>query len=234
MILVEYSTANSYLIRFAEAEEDCNKSLDLDPTFVKAYHRRGTSRANTGKIELAISDFEKVLSIEPHNKAALQELEKLLKFKENENEKSKNSGISKTKGGKFKSSDNTQSGRAPESIRAKKATIVDLSLNHPSLTVIEELNPISNTDKVKPAVKVSIASVNDNKQEDLAIGKLVNQLSGVKHVEVNTSQLPTTLVVNSVPSAPKNYIQFESDWMKLKNNGSLRYQYLKVRFICFM
>lgn len=35
------------------------------------------ARASTGRTDLARKDFEKVLSLEPHNKAAQQELDKL-------------------------------------------------------------------------------------------------------------------------------------------------------------
>ncbi|GFW00776.1 RNA polymerase II-associated protein 3, partial [Trichonephila clavipes] len=65
--------------QFQAAENDCNLCLSLDPTYVKAYLRRGTARKALDKIHLAHSDFLKVLELEPENKQARLELEKLNK-----------------------------------------------------------------------------------------------------------------------------------------------------------
>lgn len=219
--------------RFSEAEADCNKSLHLDPTFVKAYHRRGTSRANTGKMELAISDFEKVLSIEPHNKAASQELERLLKSRDTNSTKHTTEAKSKDfpliKGEQPVIS-KVHPTKSSESIQPKRTSQrVDLSLHHPSLTIIEEIVPKPNTTIIESTAKISIKSVNDNKQEGLGIDKLLNQIIVENPVEANKikPQRPAA-VVNTVPPAPKNYIQFECDWSKLKNDTFLQFQYLKV------
>lgn len=207
--------------------------MHLDPTFVKAYHRRGTSRANIGKIELAINDFEKVLSIEPHNKAASQELERLLKSREKSSSKStteeKSKGFSLKKGEQPGISKVQPTNRQSETIKTK---IIDLSLHHPSLTIHEEIVPVPNTKKVESTTKIAIKSVNDSKQEGLGINKLLNQISSenkIVEVDKNENQTPIA-VVNTVPPVPKNYIQFECDWTKLKNNNFLRFQFLKVAF----
>lgn len=46
--------------RYAAAEADCNKCIKLDPKYIKAYLRRGTSRIKLAKPEAAREDFQKV------------------------------------------------------------------------------------------------------------------------------------------------------------------------------
>ncbi|KAL1513129.1 hypothetical protein ABEB36_002589 [Hypothenemus hampei] len=53
---------------FIAAEEDCNTSLRLDHTYVKALQRRAAAREALGKLTLAINDLELVLVHEPNNK----------------------------------------------------------------------------------------------------------------------------------------------------------------------
>lgn len=50
-----------------EAEADCAAALQLDPSYVKAWHRRGTARRQLGKLVEAAADFEEVLRLEPSN-----------------------------------------------------------------------------------------------------------------------------------------------------------------------
>jgi len=70
---------------FAAAEKDCNLSLKLDGTYVKALQRRAAARENLGKLELAKNDLEMVLLHEPKNResaTALQNLKKKLEVVE--------------------------------------------------------------------------------------------------------------------------------------------------------
>lgn len=65
--------------KFAAAEFDCTSSIALDPMYVKAYLRRATARAGMGKMEEAVADFNRVLDLEPSNKQAKTEIERLQK-----------------------------------------------------------------------------------------------------------------------------------------------------------
>lgn len=64
-------------VRYAAAEEDCSTSLSLDPTYVKAYSRRGMARLARKALAEAQEDFQQVLKIEPGNKNARAELIKI-------------------------------------------------------------------------------------------------------------------------------------------------------------
>ncbi|RVE56326.1 hypothetical protein OJAV_G00220060 [Oryzias javanicus] len=65
------------LERFKEAEEDCSRAISLDNSYSKAFARRGTARAALQKLPQAKQDFEQLLKLEPGNKQALNELQKL-------------------------------------------------------------------------------------------------------------------------------------------------------------
>lgn len=212
------------LPRFAEAEEDCNKSLSLDPKFVKALHRRGMARANTGQLELAVQDFQKVLSLEPHNKAAQQELDRLQSQSVAEESKPTKKEV------RFVPEEPTtkESIKATKVVHYKKTDQqkADVSLDHPSLVELEELLVSNNTaSRTEPAVQVPIIAVKDEKQERLAIDQIINQCTvqpqAAPVLRANSSEL-------IVPSAPKNYVQFDQDWKRLAQRSDLQYQYLKV------
>ena len=47
--------------------------------YVKAYLRRATARAGAGKMEEAVADFNRVLDLEPTNKQAKTEIERIQK-----------------------------------------------------------------------------------------------------------------------------------------------------------
>lgn len=60
--------------RYAAAEIDCTRSIVLDPTYIKAYFRRGQARLKLDKLLDAKHDFDHVIMFEPGNKAAQKEL----------------------------------------------------------------------------------------------------------------------------------------------------------------
>lgn len=66
--------------QYGAAERDTSTAISIDNTYIKAYQRRASARVGLGKLEEAIKDFDKVLELEPHNKAAKAEKEKLLKM----------------------------------------------------------------------------------------------------------------------------------------------------------
>ncbi|XP_071181630.1 peptidyl-prolyl cis-trans isomerase FKBP4-like isoform X2 [Mytilus edulis] len=73
---------------FSEVREECNKALEIDPKSVKAYFRRATAYFQVHDHESAKADYEKVLELEPENKAAKNQIvicdQKLKQFREKE------------------------------------------------------------------------------------------------------------------------------------------------------
>lgn len=65
---------------FVQTEEDCNSALKLDPKNAKALLRRGTSRALQSMYKEALDDFDAVLTVEPNNKSAQVEINRIRKM----------------------------------------------------------------------------------------------------------------------------------------------------------
>ncbi|XP_071508263.1 peptidyl-prolyl cis-trans isomerase FKBP4-like [Diadema antillarum] len=59
---------------FVEARNHCNRALELDASNVKGHFRRGQALFGMSEFELAKQDFQKVLDLEPSNKAAKNQL----------------------------------------------------------------------------------------------------------------------------------------------------------------
>ncbi|XP_012239843.1 RNA polymerase II-associated protein 3 isoform X1 [Bombus impatiens] len=73
------------LDNFYSAESDCSTAVQLDESYVKAYHRRATARMNLKQYKEAKHDLEKVLKLEPSNKEAkllLNQIESKIKCSE--------------------------------------------------------------------------------------------------------------------------------------------------------
>lgn len=66
------------LKKYESAERDCDEALKLDPDYVKAYLRRGSSRKEQKKYLDAIEDFEYALRFEHRNKTALESRDECL------------------------------------------------------------------------------------------------------------------------------------------------------------
>eukprot|EP00003_Mantamonas_plastica_P006135 TRINITY_DN1498_c0_g1_i10.p1 TRINITY_DN1498_c0_g1~~TRINITY_DN1498_c0_g1_i10.p1 ORF type:complete len:453 (-),score=174.89 TRINITY_DN1498_c0_g1_i10:1340-2698(-) len=65
---------------YAQAEADAAKAVELDPTYVKGYSRRGNARNGLGKYRAALEDFERVLELKPKDKETRKKVEKLRKL----------------------------------------------------------------------------------------------------------------------------------------------------------
>ena len=75
------------LKQFQSAEEDCTRAVELDPSYVKGWIRRGITRHRRGKYKEAIKDFEKAVSLDTSNMDLQKLLEKTrAKYREVEGE----------------------------------------------------------------------------------------------------------------------------------------------------
>lgn len=66
--------ARMKLEEFGYALSDATKAIQLDRHYVKAYYRRATCYLQTLKLQLAVADFKKVLSLEPSNETVRQQM----------------------------------------------------------------------------------------------------------------------------------------------------------------
>lgn len=60
---------------------DAKAAIDIDPTFIKAYYRRGSAYFALMQLKAAIKDFKKVCKLVPKDKDARSKLEMALKAK---------------------------------------------------------------------------------------------------------------------------------------------------------
>ncbi|KAH7638812.1 uncharacterized protein LOC124491262 [Dermatophagoides farinae] len=68
---ISYIKIEDYL----HAEHDCNKAIELDPKFVKAYYRRGIARKNLGRYQSALQDFREAITLSPNNSDINKEID---------------------------------------------------------------------------------------------------------------------------------------------------------------
>lgn len=69
--------AHLQLQNFEEALADADAALQIDNGAVKAYYRKGMALEGLQRKQEALESFQKILEIEPKNKAALQKLTEL-------------------------------------------------------------------------------------------------------------------------------------------------------------
>ncbi|XP_004695216.1 PREDICTED: FK506-binding protein-like [Condylura cristata] len=60
------------------AAQSCDRVLELEPDHLKALYRRGVAQAALGNLEKATADLKKVLALDPQNRAAREELGKVI------------------------------------------------------------------------------------------------------------------------------------------------------------
>ncbi len=67
--------------RWKEAVDDCSTALQIDPKYVKSYHRRALAFQNLNSLDEAHKDLKEALELDPYNKTIKNDLiavEKLL------------------------------------------------------------------------------------------------------------------------------------------------------------
>lgn len=60
------------------AVQSCDRALEREPGHVKALYRRGVAQAALGNLDKATADLKKVLAVDPQNRAAQEELRKVI------------------------------------------------------------------------------------------------------------------------------------------------------------
>lgn len=91
------SAAKMKIGRFKSAVKDCDKSIELDDAYTKAYVRRAQSYESTKKYDEALADFKKVTELDPTNMDAKAALVRIPPLIEERNEKLKTEMMGKLK-----------------------------------------------------------------------------------------------------------------------------------------
>lgn len=217
------------LERFKEAEEDCSKAISLDNTYSKAFARRATARVALGNLVEAEKDFQEVLKLEPGNKQALNELQKIQDV---------SSGCLQSFDGSNKRT--VQSIDKPKHLQSTKP-LRRIEIEEVSGNVLapeipardsqvdvkkakEDTSPLSTS----PSAKIiKIEEVADVPTGSPALSTQSRQTS----CRINTSGPDATnkpsLSVMDIPPPPANSFQFEADLRKIVSQPESIYLYLK-------
>nr|XP_033333078.1 RNA polymerase II-associated protein 3-like [Megalopta genalis]XP_033333080.1 RNA polymerase II-associated protein 3-like [Megalopta genalis]XP_033333081.1 RNA polymerase II-associated protein 3-like [Megalopta genalis]XP_033333082.1 RNA polymerase II-associated protein 3-like [Megalopta genalis]XP_033333083.1 RNA polymerase II-associated protein 3-like [Megalopta genalis] len=164
---------------FHSAESDCSAAVQLDETYVKAYHRRAIARMNLKQNKEAKQDLEKILKLEPSNKEAkslLDQIEKKLKILDKNAMKSSEELIEKKIGEKLCSSPvSSIDSVLSEDTKLIKHTDEDKK----DIKSNQDLNHIECTDKDNK-IKENSKSVKDNETTDVGIVTLKQKEIGLR------------------------------------------------------
>jgi len=215
--------------KYAAAEMDCTLAIQLDKNYIKAYHRRGTARVKLQKYEDALKDFESVLKLEPNNKIAQEELNKVNRLIES---KSLVFPINKTADQRSTkplkrieiieiNDDRDEKARANmEEINSK------IKLNTKEEKLFEVATKDSAT-KAKAPIITEIKSVSEPesvKEEGVKDEEIIKPKVAPK-IELEIKRIEPKVV--TIPPVPANGYQFRKDWQLLGNNIDALTDYLK-------
>nr|CAB3265686.1 RNA polymerase II-associated protein 3-like [Phallusia mammillata] len=203
------------LEKYIETEADCTLSLSMDPTYIKAYLRRGSARKAMTKIEGAIRDFKDVLKLEPDNKQARNELNII----ENQG-KSESKKVSTSH--KFSGDDKGNLVlpiKKPLHLQSKKP----LRRIH-----VEEVGGEIKNPKVAEC----------NQKQDIDISRMdstetKNPSQDMKTLKPTNGQMKPVLngqshqTETTVPGVPSTFYQFQADIRKIGHNRTNLFKYVK-------
>lgn len=207
------------LERFKEAEEDCTKAITLDSTYSKAFARRATARVALGKLEEAKGDFQEVLKLEPGNKQALNELQKIQDVSSGYLQSS-DSATKRT----VQPIDKPKHLQSTKPLRRIEIEEVSGKVLVPETSGKEDASPLSTSPSAKIIKIEEIADVSTGSPELSAKARHPSPRCNSSTPDVtNKPSLP----VMDVPPPPANSFQFEADLRKIGSQSDIVYSYLK-------
>ncbi|KAM8739922.1 RNA polymerase II-associated protein 3 isoform 1-T1 [Acanthopagrus schlegelii] len=226
------------LEKFKEAEEDCTTAISLDNTYSKAFARRATARVALGKLQEAKQDFQEVLKLEPGNKQALNELQKL-QIAEG------SSGLLQTQDGTLRRT--VEPIDKPTHLRSTKPLMrIDIEEVSGKVSVSEvesggspsfiqevmreseeKSSPLSTSPSAKMIKIEEIADVPSHSSDQAASNRQTKQPAPEETVHLPQPSASPSLIVTDLPSPPANSFQLEADLRKIGNQPEVIYRYLR-------
>lgn len=221
------------LEKYKEAEEDCTKAIFLDRTYSKALARRATARVALGKVQEAKQDFQEVLKLEPGNKQALNELQKLQ--------------IDEGCSGLLQTPDNTERRTVepidkPTHLRSTKPLRrIDIEEVSGKVSVSEvesfvqevmkeaddKSSPMSTSPSAKMIKIEEIAEVPSNSDQVPPSSRQTKQPAREEITHPPEPSPGSSSTVTDPPPPPTNSFQLEADLRKIGNQPEVIYRYLR-------
>ncbi|XP_008282686.1 RNA polymerase II-associated protein 3 [Stegastes partitus] len=213
------------LEKYKEAEEDCTKAISLDSTYSKAFARRGTARVALRKLEEAKQDFQQVLKLEPGNKQALNELQKL---------QIDSGGLLQTEESSQRRTvqpiDKPEHLRSTKPLRRINIEEVSGKVSVPEPVVQEAMkeaedgsSPLSTSPSAKMIKIEEISDAPSLTCDQFPASKQTKEAA--KEETVHPPEPPTA--ETDLPPPPSNSFQLEADLRKIGNQPRVIYRYLK-------
>uniref|UniRef100_A0A1B6HH32 RNA polymerase II-associated protein 3 n=1 Tax=Homalodisca liturata TaxID=320908 RepID=A0A1B6HH32_9HEMI len=241
--------------KFQAAEMDCEASLKLDSTYVKAYLRCAAAHEALCRYEDARHKLRCALQLEPNNVQAQRDLERLTNqvtknpIKESETKQSE---------AKVQKQDNE---KEPESVAAKQINVTNKILENSKTEPVKECRtepnwqhsdstilPISKPPHLrskKPLKRIEIHDVGLNMPKHVCV-RLAQvkpqDLPGTSESSMSSSPAqsstgpkprsiltlnPSSSTCKGLPPPPKTSVQFHISWNGIKSDNKLCYQFLK-------
>ncbi|XP_034382637.1 RNA polymerase II-associated protein 3 isoform X2 [Cyclopterus lumpus] len=226
------------LEKYEDAEEDCTKAITLDSTYSKAFARRATARVALGKLEEAKQDFQEVLKLEPGNKQALNELQKLQ--------------INVAPSGLLQTPDGTQRRAVqpvdkPTHLRSTKPLRrIDIEEVSGEVTASEvesggskffiqeapreaedESSPLSTSPSAKMIKIEEMAEVPSHTSNQVPASRLTKQPAQREIASPAEPPASPSSTVAELPPPPANSFQLEADLRKVGHQPEVIYRYLR-------
>lgn len=225
------------LEKYKEAEEDCSKAIALDNTYSKAFARRGTARVALGKLQEAVQDFQKVLELEPGNKQALNELQKL-------QINTSSSGLLQTEASSQRRTvqpvDKPPHLRSTKPLRridieeiSGKVTLPEVdsggltSFIQEAKSKTEDSSPLSTSPSAKMIKIEEIADVPTQTADQSQTSRQVKQPAQEETCQSPEPSPITCHAVTDLPPPPTNSFQLEADIRKIRSQPEAIYRYLR-------
>lgn len=192
------------LEEYQKAEQDCSASIKIDPKYVKSYFRRGLARKHLNKLEEAIDDFQDVLTLEPGNKQAIEELREISKIKESRKRQQEEKLIEKVEEKNIE--------KKPKKIEEKK--------------VKQKLNKVEETKIEKKSEKTTQLLVNAKEMKE---EKMEQKIGSNKNRSNSTASILNISIPLELPKTPpKTSYEFEAFWNSAKYDQKIKYAYIKL------
>ncbi|KAM9824536.1 RNA polymerase II-associated protein 3 [Neosynchiropus ocellatus] len=204
------------LERFKEAEDDCTRAIALDSSYSKAFARRATARVALGKLEEARADFQQLLKLEPGNKQALNELQKL---------QIDASGLLQTPDGAERRT--VQPVDKPEHLRSTKPLRrldIEEVKCQPAESVAQKVVKSVEGESSPRAMSPSAKMI---KIDETSPSQLSDQLPAEVQETPNQPAGPSPSSAAAPPPAPSNRFQLEADLRSIGHSPELVYAYLR-------
>merc|ERR1712226_713274 len=246
LLFANRAMANLKLEKFELVVDDCSESIKLDSTYFKSYLRRATAYSNLGE-----TDLKEVLKLQPDNREAINELNKLKLVKENKRGIANTNNIvlpvkkpmgkrSKVPLRRIQIDEVKQSANLSSNLGAQASFIKSKETKSAKIEVISQESKLfgvtevasETVEKSTDTSTVSHANIettteNFNAEHLIMENNLESTSTSRTEISISFPASTKNKEPAKLPAKPTSAMQFIADWRNIHKNSELVYQYLK-------